>query len=446
MISLSFCSVFLNPKFVTLHCNATFVSAQSKFFQPPLFTVKVLLPLSCRVFDFWGEEFRMNKSDNTETSLQFNIPSTSETQNEPANNGWTKPALDQASEQAQSHLQTQEKNISGWLAEATPFIGQSAAIKEIFALIEKVANTDSTVLILGESGTGKELVARALHNNSIRRSRPFVPVNCGAIPSELLETELFGHLKGAYTGAIANRVGRFTLAHQGTLFLDEIGTMPASLQVKILRALQLKEFEPVGGNKTLKSDCRVIAATNIDLEVEVSKGTFREDLYYRLNVIPITLPSLRERREDIPLLINHFIKHFNTKKGYKIEGVSAEAMDVLCRYNWPGNVRELENICQRLCILKSAGTIEVSDLPAKLHQVRALSSSTTTPWSHWLTEGIPDAGIPFDDLVTQFENDLINKALEQTRWNKNKAAQLLHLNRTTLVEKIKKRGLAPSHN
>ena len=387
----------------------------------------------------------MNKSDNIESNLQFNIPSTSETPNEPVNNGWTKPALDQASEQAQSQLQTQEKNISGWLAEATPFIGQSAAIKEIFALIEKVANTDSTVLILGESGTGKELVARALHNNSVRRARPFVPVNCGAIPSELLETELFGHVKGAYTGAVANRVGRFTLAHQGTLFLDEIGTMPASLQVKILRALQLKEFEPVGGNKTMKSDCRVIAATNIDLEVEVNKGSFREDLYYRLNVIPITLPSLRERREDIPLLINHFIKQFNTKKGYKIEGVSSEAMDVLCRYNWPGNVRELENICQRLCILKSAGTIEVSDLPPKLHQVRALSSGTTTPWSHWLTEGIPDAGIPFDDLVTQFENDLINKALEQTRWNKNKAAQLLHLNRTTLVEKIKKRGLAPSH-
>lgn len=355
---------------------------------------------------------------------------------------WSKSALDQAASQAEDRLKTSEKQIGNYLSDGPAFIGQSASVKAIFQLIEKVANTDSTVLILGESGTGKELVARALHQHSNRRTKPFVPVNCGAIPSELLESELFGHMKGSFTGAHQARVGRFTLAHQGTLFLDEIGTMPASLQVKILRALQLKEFEPVGTNKTMKSDCRVIAATNIDLEMEVQRGNFREDLYYRLNVIPINLPSLRERREDIPLLVDHFIQQFNLRKGYEIEGISPAAMEVLVRYNWPGNVRELENICQRVCILKVSGMIEEADLPAKVMQVRSVSRSGT-PWTQWLQDGIPDSGIPFDDLVAQFENDLINKALEQTKWNKNKAAQLLRLNRTTLVEKIKKRGLVP---
>lgn len=358
---------------------------------------------------------------------------------------WSRQALNVAAQNAQSVIKTQETRIAGWLTDDPPFIGASSSVKAIFELVEKVANTDSTVLILGESGTGKELVARALHSCSERRTKPFVPVNCGAIPSELLETELFGHVKGAYTGAHTSRVGRFTLAHQGTLFLDEIGTMPGSLQVKILRALQQKEFEPVGGNKTFKSDCRVIAATNIDLEQEVLKGNFREDLYYRLNVIPIVLPSLRERRDDISLLVHHFIQQFNLKKGYCIEGVSGEAMEILVRYNWPGNVRELENICQRICILKGRGMLEAADLPPKLQQVRSVNRSST-PWSQWLADGIPESGIPFDDLVIGFENDLILKALEQTKWNKNKAAQLLRLNRTTLVEKIKKRGLAPAND
>lgn len=355
---------------------------------------------------------------------------------------WNKQALGSAAQQAEEFAKVEMQSMAAAYSSETPFIGGSRAIKEIFALIEKVANTDSTVLILGESGTGKELVARALHMKSNRRQKPFVAVNCGAIPSELLETELFGHMKGAYTGAHTSRVGRFTLAHQGTLFLDEIGTMPPSLQVKILRALQNKEFEAVGSNKTLRSDCRVIAATNIDLEQEAARGNFREDLYYRLNVIPITLPALRDRREDIPLLVNHFIQQFNQKKNYAISGVDHSAMDILMRYNWPGNVRELENICQRLCILKGEGLIEVSDLPPKLHQSRPHNRSTT-PWSQWLVEGIPEGGIPFDNLVAQFENDLILKALEQTKWNKNRAAQLLQLNRTTLVEKIKKRGLGP---
>lgn len=355
---------------------------------------------------------------------------------------WKSSTLEKLGTQALHITRMQENKILQASFERfdMPFIGASNAILKVFDLIDRVSNTDSTVLILGESGTGKELVARALHNNSNRTRYPFVPVNCGAIPSELLESELFGHVKGAYTGAHQSRMGRFALANHGTLFLDEIGTMPPSLQVKILRALQEKEFEPVGGAKTQKSDCRVVAATNNDLEQEVAKGTFREDLYYRLNVIPITLPPLRDRREDIPLLLTHFIQMINEKKSSHIEGISEEAMSVLLRYNWPGNVRELENICQRLCILKLEGIIDSEDLPPKLHQSRPVGMQGS-PWTSWLSDGIPEEGLDFDSLVTQFENDLILKALDKTGWNKNQAAQLLKLNRTTLVEKIKKRGL-----
>jgi len=358
-------------------------------------------------------------------------------------NPWSRDALENVTETAIEVTRSSEMVMSS-LMDDQPFIGNSPSIKRIFEIVDKVANTDSTVLILGESGTGKELIARALHTRSTRRHKPFIPVNCGAIPGELLETELFGHVKGSFTGAHTSRMGRFTLAHQGTLFLDEIGTMPASLQVKILRALQNKEFEQVGGNRTLKSDCRVIAATNDDLEAEVSKGNFREDLFYRLNVIPIHLPPLRERREDIKLLAEHFIKVFNNKKGYAIDGMTPEAMDIMIHYNWPGNVRELENIVQRVCILKGEGRLEVADLPQKLSNVQPVGTHNR-PWAGMLASPIPESGIPFDELVAQFENDLISKALEQTKWNKNRAAQLLQLNRTTLVEKIKKRGLTPSN-
>jgi DNA-binding NtrC family response regulator len=358
--------------------------------------------------------------------------------------GLNRSALEGAAQTAQQFLAHSQSQISSQLSfEEQPFIGASPSIKKIFELVNKVANTDSTVLILGESGTGKELIARSLHYRSQRRNKPFVPVNCGAIPSELLESELFGHMKGSFTGAHANRIGRFSLAHQGTLFLDEIGTMPASLQVKILRALQQKEFEPVGGTKTLKSDCRVIAATNDDLEAEVARGNFREDLFYRLNVIPISLPPLRERKEDVELLVKHFMKSFNEKKGYDVTGISDEALSLLMRYNWPGNVRELENIVQRVCILKGEGLIEREDLPTKIMEPKPIGQGQK-PWSTLLADAIPESGIPFDQLVLQFENDLILKALEQTRWNKNRAAHLLQLNRTTLVEKIKKRGLVQS--
>jgi len=357
---------------------------------------------------------------------------------------WTKEALMSAASEARDLAKVQEDLMASSRALTDfPFVGNSAVMMKVFQLIEKVADTDSTVLILGESGTGKELVARSLHQKSNRRVKPFVPVNCGAIPSELLESELFGHVKGAYTGAHQARLGRFTMAHQGTLFLDEIGTMPSGLQVKLLRALQEKEFEPVGSTRSIRSDCRVVAATNIDLEQEVAKGSFREDLYYRLNVIPVHLPSLRERREDIPLLINHFLGRFNEKKNSKIEGFSREALEILFAYNWPGNVRELENICQRLCILKGQGQIGVEDLPEKIRQPRTLSQGRN-PWDFLASEGFPEEGMDLENLVIQFENNLIMKALERTRWNKNKAAQLLKMNRTTLVEKIKKRGLVPA--
>jgi DNA-binding NtrC family response regulator len=314
-------------------------------------------------------------------------------------------------------------------------IGQSEAITQVLGLIERVAQSDSTVLIMGESGTGKELVAKALHYNSLRAQEPFIPINCGAIPAELLESELFGHVKGAFTGAIANRTGRFELADDGTLFLDEIGDMSPALQVKILRVLQERCFEPVGGTKTISANVRVIAATNVDLEEAVSEGRFREDLYYRLNVIPIRIPPLRERKTDIPLLLHHFMEMFNRARGRRLQGVSPEALDMLVNYAWPGNIRELENLVERLSILKGTGIVDVIDLPEKYRKPRFESNPDKID--------IPDQGVDFNTAVDNYENALIMRALEKTGWNRNQAALLLRLNRTTLVEKIKKKGLRP---
>ena len=309
-------------------------------------------------------------------------------------------------------------------------IGDSDIMQQVFQFIEKIATTDSTVIICGESGTGKELVARAIHYNSDRRNRPMVPVNCGAIPEDLLESELFGYEKGAFTGALKTRIGRFELADGGTVFLDEIGDMSPALQVKVLRVLQEHEFERVGGVKSIKVDIRVIAATHRDLEKAVKQSTFREDLYYRLNVIPVILPPLRERKSDIPLLTRHFIERFNRQKRQNIEGVSPEALKYLVRYHWPGNVRELENIIERLVILKGEGTIEQEDLPEKL-----LGSE----WADMLPfVDIPENGISFNTAVSEFERELILRALNKTNWVKNRAARLLQLKRTTLVEKMKK--------
>jgi DNA-binding NtrC family response regulator len=312
-------------------------------------------------------------------------------------------------------------------------IGDAENMQDVFRLVEKIANTDSTVLIYGESGTGKELIARAIHFNSDRRERPLIPVNCGAIPEELLESELFGHEQGAFTGATRTRIGRFELGNGGTIFLDEIGDMSPALQVKVLRVLQEHEFERVGGMKTIKVDIRVIAATNKDLEKNVSDGIFREDLFYRLNVIPIQLPPLRQRKTDLPLLVNHFTQMYNTKNKHNITGVSPESIELLQTYDWPGNVRELENMIERIVILKGEGVVEPDDLSEKV--------LASTPRSLHPRIQIPENGISFNTAVTEFERELILQALNRTNWVKNKAAKLLNLNRTTLVEKMKKINL-----
>lgn len=316
-------------------------------------------------------------------------------------------------------------------------IGTSEALTRIFHLIRKVADTDSTLLLLGESGTGKELIARAVHYNSHRRQGPLVPVNCAAIPEELLESELFGHEKGAFTHAVRTRIGRFEQANGGTIFLDEIADMSPSLQVKILRVLQDRAFERIGGVKTIRVDIRVLAATNQDLESLVSQGRFREDLFYRLNVIPIRIPPLRERASDIPLLAAHFLQEFSRKKKKPLKRLSPEVMDLLLRYPWPGNVRELENLMERLVILSEGEVVEVNDLPERL---RLGLPPTASPES----TDFPDQGIHLANTVQEFERHLILRALEKSHWVKSRAAQLLHLNRTTLIEKMKKQKIQPT--
>ncbi|MEI7974200.1 MAG: sigma-54 dependent transcriptional regulator, partial [Bdellovibrio sp.] len=290
--------------------------------------------------------------------------------------------------------------------------------------------------ITGESGTGKELIARAIHYNSPRAQQAFVAINCGAIPAELLESELFGHIKGAFTGAIANRLGRFELADGGTIFLDEIGDLQPSLQVKLLRVLQERSFEPVGGSKSLQVNVRVIAATNKNLESSVDEKKFREDLFYRLNVFPISVPALRERPTDIPALLSHFVAHVNRTKNRKLTRFSPEALSCLVHYPWPGNIRELENLVERVSILKGQGQIEASDLPAKYRSQIPTAADLGSL-------DVPDEGLDFNTAVDRYENALILRALEKTGWNRNQAASLLRLNRTTLVEKIKKKGLRP---
>ena len=315
-------------------------------------------------------------------------------------------------------------------------------------MLAKVAPTDSTVLVTGESGTGKELLVRALHANSHRAGKPFVPVNCGAIPRELLESELFGHEKGAFTSAIRTRQGRFELAEGGTIFLDEIGDMDLSLQVKILRALQEKEFERVGGGKTLKADVRIVAATNRDLEVEVQAGRFREDLYYRLNVIPLHLPPLRERGEDVLLLADHFLRRFCRQKCRPTLTLSEEAKRLVLGYPWQGNVRELENFMERLSILCENQVVAAEDLPRKI-----LDCAGITPPPP-LIERVPagfvwpkltdltDKGMGLKEFLDHAEECLLIEALERSGGVKNQAAELLGIKRTTLIEKLKKRNMA----
>ncbi len=312
-------------------------------------------------------------------------------------------------------------------------IGESPKMLALYELIEKVADSDSTVLIQGESGTGKELVAQSIHELSSRKNRNFVPVNCGAIPDELLESELFGHVKGSFTGAITNRVGRFEMADKGTLFLDEIGDMKTSLQVKLLRVLQNRELEPVGASRPKKIDTRIIAATNQNLEKLVEEKVFREDLYYRLSVIPIVIPPLRERKEDIPPLIENFICRFNEENRRDVKGFDRDAMVALAEYNWPGNIRELENLVERMVILKGSGTVTLNDLPEKYRG----RCETRRPE----TISLPVDGICLSSAVEEFENRLIIQALEKTGGNKKEAAMLLNLKRTTFIEKLKKKKM-----
>jgi transcriptional regulator with PAS, ATPase and Fis domain len=290
------------------------------------------------------------------------------------------------------------------------------------------------VLIQGESGTGKELIAHALHYNSSRRDGPLIPVNCAAIPEELLESELFGHERGAFTHAVRTRLGRFEQANGGTIFLDEISEMSPGLQVKILRVLQDHAFERIGGVKTIRVDIRIIAATNRDLEELVADNHFREDLYYRLNVIPITVPPLRERLSDLPLLAQHFLTEFSRKRKRPRPRLGPGVVDLLLGYSWPGNVRELENLMERLVILTEGETIEVDDLPEKL-QAKAPAAQTA------LVE-LPAEGADLNAAVQALERRLILQALERSNWVKSRAARLLYLNRTTLLEKMKRQNIA----
>lgn len=333
------------------------------------------------------------------------------------------------------HIRQQNHNLKSNLKKQFSFdkiIGQSEVVLEMTELMHKVAKSSSSVLITGDSGTGKELVARSIHC-ARDASQPFISVNCGAIPKELLESEFFGHKKGSFTGAFNNRKGCFEMAERGTLFLDEIGCMDISLQVKLLRVLQEKEFSPVGTSETIPVKAHIIAATNINLEEAVAKNKFREDLYYRLNIIPIYIKPLKDRKEDIPLLIKHFTEIFNAKADKKIEGISQESLSYLLHYPWPGNIRELENLIERLSVLKNGGQIEVKDLPERYLNSQKNSSLATIE--------IPNEGLNFNNVVDSYENALILKALNKTKWNRRQAAILLGLNRTTLVEKMKKKGL-----
>ena len=310
-------------------------------------------------------------------------------------------------------------------------VGRSAVMRDLSNLLETVAGTTSTVLITGETGTGKELAARAIHHNSSRRNNRFVAINCSAIPETLLEAELFGHVRGAFTGAVATRQGRLEQANKGTLFLDEIGTMSAALQAKLLRVLQQREFERVGDSNTIKIDVRVIAATHSDLAKMVAEGAFREDLYYRLNVIPVHMPALRERRDDIPLLAQHFLHKLSVESGRPPLAVSQDGMRRLMAYHWPGNVRQLENVIERAVAFSAGRTeIELQDFGPEIQQ-------TATPMDAgplWL----PDDGLDFEEYIGGIELSLIKRSLERTQGNKRQAAKLLKLKRTTLIEKLKR--------
>ena len=327
-------------------------------------------------------------------------------------------------------LAAENKRLKDQLADKSDFrtiVGASRQMERVFDIVRKVADSEAAVLITGESGTGKELVARSIHAHSGRRDAPFVAINCAAIPRDLLESELFGHVKGAFTGAVKDKTGRFQLAEGGTLFLDEVGELPLELQPKLLRALQEKVVEPVGGTKAHKLDVRLVAATNLDMEKALSEGTFREDLYYRLSVIPIHLPPLRERPDDIPLLLRYFCaKHGNTQVGF-----DRQALDTLVKYGWPGNVRELENSVERLLIMRNSDTITPEELPDKIRSGSAAAPAAGSVFN------LPAEGYSLEQL----EREVVVAALERNNWNQTAAARFLRIPRHTLIYRMEKYGI-----
>jgi sigma-54 specific flagellar transcriptional regulator A len=388
--------------------------------------------------------------DNIDSSLRIQV--ISEQQNFPSYN----KMLDDLhrARAFYEHQQNQGNTVQRDVQLFRSLVGTSRAIQTVRQLMTQVADKEVTVLITGESGTGKEVVARNLHYHSPRREKPFVPVNCGAIPAELLESELFGHEKGAFTGAISARAGRFEMAQGGTLFLDEIGDMPLNMQVKILRVLQERTFERVGSNKTMDADVRIVAATHKNLEKMIEDGDFREDLYYRLNVFPIDMPSLRERVEDIPLLINELVARLEHEKRGSIRFNSAAIMS-LCQHDWMGNVRELANLVERMAILHPYGVVGVKDLPEKFQHIdvpeddifntgnQAANESAAPVASDLVSANVllPNEGIDLKDYLTTIESRLIRQALDDSRGVVARAAERLHMRRTTLVEKMRKYGL-----
>ncbi|HZP02700.1 MAG TPA: sigma-54 dependent transcriptional regulator [Terriglobia bacterium] len=340
--------------------------------------------------------------------------------------------------------QLQEENRSlrealGKRYEFRNIVARSAKMQEVLAIVERVAPSNSTVLLGGESGVGKDMIARAIHQHSRRAAGPFIKINCTAIPENLLESELFGYEKGAFTGAVTSKPGKFELADKGTIFLDEIGDVPATIQVKLLRVLQEREFERLGGTKTLKVDVRVIAATNQDLRAALEQGTFREDLYYRLNVVPIDIPPLREHKEDIPYLVDHFIDRFARDSGKTIKGITPAAMKMLMDFHWPGNVRELENIIERAVTLAGGEVLDVSDIRLDLVRSKPAGSSLL-PAGRAATE----TGVPFPapgTTLEQFEEEIIREALRRSNGNKSQAARLLGLSRNAFRYRLSKIGV-----
>jgi len=311
-------------------------------------------------------------------------------------------------------------------------IGKSKTMENIFKVVRQIADSKSTVLIMGESGTGKELVSRAVHYNSNRKNYPFVTINCAAIPETLIESELFGHERGAFTNAIEKKLGRFEIAHHGTLFLDEIGELSLNTQAKILRFLEEKEFNRVGGSKTMKVDVRLITATNRDLNQLLKKGEFREDLYYRINVVPIVIPPLRERKEDIPMLLEHFIKKFNAENNKNLKGVSKEALELMMNYDWPGNVRELENLIERVINLTFNEYIQPNELPFSLINI---------PKINVLKESVLNGKVSFLEAEEEFEKGIILDALKKANYVQSHAAEMLRISRRILKYKMEKLGI-----